>query len=89
MPCTLLSAPSNHSQPPACRYHNSAHLPRPEHPATPPQDVSGAIVSRVEELQAAVVVMPEQPQSFLESLFQTPVAQQVAARCRRPTVLIR
>jgi nucleotide-binding universal stress UspA family protein len=43
----------------------------------------------VEELQAAVVVMPEQPQSFLESLFQTPVAQQVAARCRRPTVLIR
>ncbi|KIY98134.1 hypothetical protein MNEG_9828 [Monoraphidium neglectum] len=53
------------------------------------QDVSGAIVSRVEELQAAVVVMPEQPQSFLESLFQTPVAQQVAARCRRPTVLIR
>ncbi|KAI8474408.1 MAG: hypothetical protein J3K34DRAFT_407679 [Monoraphidium minutum] len=53
------------------------------------QDVSAAIIGKVEEIGAAVVVMPEQRQGLLESLFQTPVAQQVAARCRRPTVLIR
>lgn len=44
----------------------------------------------MEELGAAVVVMPEQRQTLWESFFfQTPVAQQVAARCARPTVLIR
>jgi nucleotide-binding universal stress UspA family protein len=52
--------------------------------------VSQAIVSKVEELNAAVVVMPEQRQSLFESFFfQTPVAQQVAQRCKQPTVLIR
>lgn len=63
--------------------------------AAPPQrpradDVPRAIVAKAEELGAAVLVMPEPRLTLWESLFmQTPVAQQVAARCKRPTVLIR
>lgn len=54
------------------------------------QALSDAIIGKVEELSAAVVVMPEQRQTLFESFFfQTPVAQQVAQRCKRPTVLIR
>jgi len=54
------------------------------------QDISESIVAKVEELGAAMVVMPEQRQTLFESFFfQTPVAQQVAQRCKRPTVLIR
>lgn len=52
--------------------------------------MSDAILSKVDALDAAVVVMPEQRTTLFESLFmQTPVAQRVAARCKRPTVLIR
>ncbi|GBF89543.1 hypothetical protein Rsub_02261 [Raphidocelis subcapitata] len=54
------------------------------------RDVSDAILSHVEHLGAAVVVMPEQRTTLFEALFfQTPAAQRVAARCPRPTVLIR
>lgn len=66
----------------ACYHHC------PLYPCT--QDVSQAIIGKVEELSAAVVVMPEQRQTLFESLFmQTSVATQVAQHCKRPTVLIR
>ena len=68
-----------------------AHLTPPSpRESSPAQDISDAILRKVEELGAAVVVMPEQRTTLFESLFmQTPVAQRVAARCKRPTVLIR
>lgn len=52
------------------------------------QSVSNTIVRKVDELSAAVVVLSEQRIGFLESLFQTPVAHQVAERCGRPTMVL-
>lgn len=54
-------------------------------------DLPGVVAAKAESLGAAVLVLPDaQRQTLWESLFmQTPMAQQVAARCKRPTVLIR
>jgi nucleotide-binding universal stress UspA family protein len=53
------------------------------------QTVSKDICRKVEELSAAVVVLSEQKQGFIESLFmQTPVTQHVVQNCSRPTLVL-
>lgn len=53
------------------------------------QTVSKDICRKVEELSAAVVVLSEQKQGFIESIFmQTPVTQHVVQNCSRPTLVL-
>lgn len=52
------------------------------------QSVSNTILRKVEELSASVVVLSEQRRGFLDGLFQTPIAHQVAEQCRRPTMVL-
>ncbi len=50
--------------------------------------VSSAIVSKAEELAAALVVLTDNRRGVLDGLFQAPVSRQVAAACRRPTLVL-
>lgn len=52
------------------------------------QSVSNTILRKVDDLSASVVVLSEQRRGFLDNLFQTPVAHQVAEQCKRPTMVL-
>ncbi len=49
--------------------------------------VSDEICSKVDELEASVVVLSVQPTSFLEGWLYPPISKQVAEKCTRPTLI--
>lgn len=49
--------------------------------------VSDTIISKINELDAAMVVLSVRPTSFIEGLFSMGISKQVAARCTKPTLL--